>query len=202
LNVRETCLIVGIGDSTTAGTPLFVSPVEAPPSGRGDPLSQYGYWVTAGRPRWTFLNKGVNGERTDQLLRRFERDVVAPSPDIVVILAGVNDVYQGRGPGVVKANLEAIYSLADASGVKSMGATILPYNSASPAEAAAIREVNSWIGQRCREPGMLYCDTNLAARDPDDPDRLATTADGLHPDIQGYRRMGEAVAQALLEAGY
>ena len=55
--------IVALGDSTTAGTPLFKSPIEAPPDGRGDERSQFAYWLMQRQPEWRVLNRGVNGER-------------------------------------------------------------------------------------------------------------------------------------------
>ena len=88
--------IVALGDSTTAGTPGFLSPVEAPPHGRGDETSQFAYWLMRAQPEWDVLNRGVNGERSDQIAARFERDVIDAAPRAVVIIAGVNDVYQGR----------------------------------------------------------------------------------------------------------
>jgi lysophospholipase L1-like esterase len=57
--------IVALGDSTTAGTPGFRSPIEAPPDGSGNVESQYAYWLTQAHPEWEILNRGVNGERTD-----------------------------------------------------------------------------------------------------------------------------------------
>ena len=68
--------IVAIGDSTTAGTPGFKSPIEMPPEGQGDATSQFAYWLMQAHPEWTVLNRGVNGERSDQIRARFERDVV------------------------------------------------------------------------------------------------------------------------------
>jgi lysophospholipase L1-like esterase len=56
--------IVALGDSTTAGTPGFKSPIEAPPDGAGDIESQYAYWLTRAHPDWRVLNHGVNGERS------------------------------------------------------------------------------------------------------------------------------------------
>ena len=135
----ERLVIVGLGDSTTAGTPAFLSPLEAPPNGRGNPESQYGYWVTKAHPGWRFLNRGINGQRTDQMLSRFGRDVILAKPDIVVILGGVNDIYQGRGPESVRDNLQMMYERAEASGIAVVGATILPYNSAEAQETREIR---------------------------------------------------------------
>src|SRR5205814_9896246 len=88
--------IVALGDSTTAGTPGFRSPLEAPPDGAGDETSQYAYWLMRAHTDWRILNRGVNGERADQIGARFARDVVSPAPRAVVIIAGVNDIYQGR----------------------------------------------------------------------------------------------------------
>ena len=79
--------IVGLGDSTTAGTPGFMSPLEAPPMGKGDPESQYAYWMMRTHPEWTVLNRGVNGERSDEIKARFQRDVLEEKPDYVIILA-------------------------------------------------------------------------------------------------------------------
>ena len=125
-------IIVGMGDSTTAGTPGFLSPLEAPPAGRGNPESQYSYWMKRAHPRWTILNRGVKGQRSDEILSRFERDVVKANPVVVIVLAGVNDIYQGRTADSVMLNLEAMYVLAERSGIVPLAATVLPYNSLGP----------------------------------------------------------------------
>jgi lysophospholipase L1-like esterase len=194
--------IVAMGDSTTAGTPGFMSPVEAPPTGGGNPESQYCYWMMKAHPTWTVLNRGVNGQRSDQILSRFERDVVKEKPAVVVVLAGVNDIYQGRTPGSVKSNLEKMYLLAERSGIVVVAATILPYNAAGREESESIREVNAWIRTTSRPPLTLFCDTNLAVREKADPDLLASSPDGLHPDVEGYKKMGMAISATLEGAGY
>src|SRR2546421_10841772 len=94
--------IVALGDSTTAGTPGYRSPIEAAPSGAGNVESQYAHWLTQSHPDWHVLNRGVNGERSDQIRARFTRDVVDAKPAVVVIIAGVNDVYQGRSAAIVE----------------------------------------------------------------------------------------------------
>lgn len=195
-------LIVGLGDSTTAGTPGFYSPLEEPPDGVGDPESQYCYWMMKGHPQWIVLNRGVNGQRSDEILSRFARDVLAERPKVVIILAGVNDIYQGRTADSVKRNLEAMYQLAERGGIVPLAATILPYNTARVKEREAIRDVNRWVESASRAPGRLFCDTNLAVRDGDDPDFLASSRDGLHPNVAGYRSMGEALSTTLENAGY
>ena len=108
--------IVALGDSTTAGTPGFRSPLEAPPSGAGDLTSQYAWWLMQAHPGWEVLNRGVNGERTDQIRARFDRDVLDAAPSVVIIIAGVNDVYQGRAAAEVIEQLRGMYDTATAAG--------------------------------------------------------------------------------------
>src|SRR5262245_35250092 len=106
--------IVALGDSTTAGTPAFKSPIEAPPSGAGNIESQYAYWLMKTHADWDVQNRGVNGERSDQIRARVERDVLRARPAVVVVIAGVNDIYQGRSSASVERELEAIYDAARA----------------------------------------------------------------------------------------
>ena len=80
----------------------------APPAGEGDRTSQYAWWLMEDEPDWEVVNQGVNGERSDQILARFERDVIDHRPSAVVVIAGVNDVYQGREPSHVIEQLGAI----------------------------------------------------------------------------------------------
>ncbi len=195
-------LIVALGDSTTAGTPGFLSPLEAPPDGSGNPESQYCFWMMNAHPEWTVLNRGINGQRSDEVLSRFARDVAAAKPAVVIILAGVNDIYQGRPTDSVKRSLEAMYELAERGGIVPVAATVLPYNSAGRRESESIRELNRWIRATSEARRRLFCDTNLAVRDELDQDRLASSPDGLHPDVQGYRRMGVALTVVLEKAGY
>jgi lysophospholipase L1-like esterase len=189
-------LVVALGDSTTAGTPGWQSPLEAPPDGRGDEQSQYAYWIVRAHPAWRLLNRGVDGERSDQILARFERDVVHAAPGAVVIIAGVNDVYQGRPASDVIANLTRMYQRAKEAGITVVAGTILPYDTATAAQNAAMHAINDWIRAGV-DANVLVADTRAAVAAPDDPDRLAASPDGLHPSVEGYRRMGEAIGAAL-----
>lgn len=190
-------ILLAIGDSTTAGTPGFRSPVEAPPNGAGDERSQYAYWVRQRRPDWRVLNRGVNGQRSDQILKRFRSDLPQFRPDRVAILAGVNDLYQGYPPEEVQKNLEQMYRLARERGISVIACTILPYDSASAETLGRMRQVNDWIRQYSQQQGLTLCDLFRVMEDPARPGKLIRTADGLHPDVEGYRHMGEAVAECL-----
>ena len=196
--------IVALGDSTTAGTPGFLSPIEAPPDGRGDVQSQYAYWLMKTHPDWRVLNRGVNGERTDQIHARFERDVLAVKPNAVVIVAGVNDVYQGRGASAVIRELEAMYDIARAAKIPLVAGTILPFNTATPDQNDRMRAVNDWIREyaaRTESAGAVaFCDTRAAVAAPGAPDRLVSSPDNLHPSPDGYRLMAIALEPAIERA--
>jgi lysophospholipase L1-like esterase len=190
--------IVALGDSTTAGTPGFQSPLEAPPNGRGDETSQYAYWLMKAQPEWDVLNRGVNGERSDQIAARFARDVLAVSPAAVVVIAGVNDVYQGRAADYVTGHLRKMYDLAAHAGIRVVAGTIVPYNTATADQNERMRLVNTWIRQQVTtDPAVAFVDTRAAVAAPGDPDRLVDSPDGLHPSPRGYRQMAEVIGPVL-----
>ena len=190
--------IVALGDSTTAGTPAFRSPIEAPPNGAGDERSQYAYWLMQRHPEWQVLNRGVNGERTDEIADRFDRDVLAAHARLVIILAGVNDVYQGLRADVVTRHLRAMYDRAEAAGIPVIALSIIPYNSATPAQNAEMHAINAWIAaQAKRDARITFVDTRAAVAAAGNIDRLAGSPDGLHPDVEGYRKMAEAIEPAI-----
>jgi lysophospholipase L1-like esterase len=192
--------IVALGDSTTAGTPAFKSPIEAPPNGSGNVESQYAYWLMKTHADWRVLNRGVNGERSDQIRARFTRDVLDARPDVVVILAGVNDIYQGRPTESVERELEAMYDAARAAGIPVVAATIIPYNTATADQNARMHAVNAWIQAYAARHGIVVCDTRTAVAAPGTPDRLVSSPDNLHPSPDGYRLMALALEPAIKRA--
>jgi lysophospholipase L1-like esterase len=185
--------IVALGDSTTAGTPGWRSPLEAPPAGSGNQKSQYAWWLMRSHPEWDVLNRGVNGERSDEIASRFERDVLEVEPHAVVIIAGVNDVYQGREAAQVIERLGAMYGRARAAGIRVVAGTIVPFNTATPEQNARMLSINDWV----RGAGHPFADTRAAVAAPGNPDMLADSPDNLHPSLDGYRRMAEAIRPVL-----
>ena len=205
MTLAAAVLIVALGDSTTAGTPHFKSPIEAPPNGQGDAQAPFPYWLEQTHPGWTVLNRGVNGERSDQIAARFDRDVLAhrsagaPSaPQVVIIIAGVNDVYQGRSADSVTTQLRAMYDRANAAHIPVIAGSIVPYNTATPDQNARMHAINDWIrAEAARDTNITFVDTRKAAARPDNIDILSASPDGLHPDVNGYHRMAEALAPAI-----
>jgi lysophospholipase L1-like esterase len=201
MNSPEHVRIIAMGDSTTAGTPAFQSPREAPPNGSGDATSQYAYWLMKAHPSWEVINQGINGQRSDQIRARFEDDVVAPKPAVVVIIAGVNDVYQGRAAQHVKDDLAAMYTRAHAAAIRVVAGTIIPYNTATADQNARMHEINDWIRSQARaDPGVVFVDTRAAVAAPGNPDLLVSSPDGLHPDVAGYRKMADVIVPAIEQA--
>jgi lysophospholipase L1-like esterase len=190
--------ILALGDSTTAGTPGWKSPIEAPPDGEGDVTSQYAYWLMQARPDWEVLNRGVNRETSAQIRARFARDVLGNAPRAVVIIAGVNDIYAGEPASTVIEQLRWMYDRARAHGIRVVAGSIIPYNTATPDQNARMREVNDWIrGTAAEDPNIDFADTRGATAAPGDPDRLCESPDELHPSPEGYRRMAEAMVPVL-----
>ena len=193
--------IVALGDSTTAGTPGFKSPLESPPGGDGNIESQYSYWLTKKHVDWQVLNRGVNGERSDQIHARFDRDVLGAEPAAVVIIAGVNDIYQGRAADAVQRELEAMYVAARAARIQVVAGTIIPFDTATPDQNALMHAVNAWIREYSgRHDGVTFCDTRAAVSAPGQADHLVSSPDGLHPSPEGYMRMAAALEPALRDA--
>lgn len=143
--------IVALGDSTTAGTPGFSSPLESPPRAAGNPESQFAYWMMKARPEWRVLNRGINGERADAIRARFAHDVEVAKPRVVIILAGVNDAYQGRRAQATQADLAWMYQRAKALGIVPVAATILPFSRASEAQSLRIEAHSRWSSPRSRD---------------------------------------------------
>jgi lysophospholipase L1-like esterase len=192
--------IAAFGDSTTAGTPGFKSPIEAPPHGAGDVQSQFAYWLMRTHEDWRVLNRGVNRERTDQIRARLAHDIRELDPDVLVIIAGVNDIHGGLDAEAVQCELQTMYELAKTPGriIPVVAGSILPYNTASVDANAKMRTVNDWIrtyAERHRQ--VAYCDTRAAVARPGDPDRLLSSPDDLHPSPEGYRLMALALEPVI-----
>jgi lysophospholipase L1-like esterase len=119
-----------------------------------------------------------------------------------VIIAGVNDVYQGRAAASVERELEAMYAAARAAKMAVGAGSILPYNTATPDANARMHAINHWIrAYAARHAGVVtFCDTRAAVAAPGEPDRLLSSPDNLHPSPEGYKRMAAALEPAIRSA--
>jgi lysophospholipase L1-like esterase len=116
----------------------------------------------------------------------------------VIIIAGVNDIYQGRSAEAVERELEAMYDEARAAQTRIVAGTILPYNTATAEQNARMHAVNDWIRAYVeRHDDMAFSDTRAAVAAPDAADRLVSSPDDLHPSPEGYRLMALALEPAI-----
>src|SRR2546422_5744096 len=158
--------IVGLGDSTTAGTPAFRSPLEAPPDGEGDPESQYAFWMVRAHPEWTVLNRGINGETAAEIRARFERDVLAARPQYAILLAGVNDIHGGDHAEAGERDLAPMYADHLDARIVPAGATVLPYDTATTRASGDILTLNAWIESVTKVLGIPFCGKHGAGTQP------------------------------------
>ena len=182
-----------MGDSTTAGTPGFQSPGGIAARRARRRHQSYAYWLMQAHPEWLVLNKGVNGERSDQIAaipaRRDRR-----TARLVVLIAGVNDVYQGRPGAHVTSSCGGCMTGPAAAGIRVIAGTIVPYNTATPEQNAKMREINGWIRRQAEaDRRVAFVDTRAAVAAPGKPDMLSETPDQLHPSVAGYRAMADAI---------
>lgn len=154
-----------------------------------------------------FVGRGIGGQTTPQMLIRFTPDVLDLKPQVVVILAGTNDIAGNTGPSTVKMitdNLAAMAQLAKASGVKVVLSSILPvkeYPWKKDADAVGmIAQVNAWMKQYAAEQGFVYLDYFPAMADKEQGLRKEFSGDGVHPNLKGYAVMEPLVLQAVQKA--
>ena len=179
-------VVVALGDSITEGSP------EHDAQTGGDEESQWEYWAARADPRLEFRNCGRYGERTDEILSRLDECV--RGADAIVVQGGINDIAQGRAVGETARNLLAMVRRGKGLGLRVAVADVLPWNNGTSAHTDAIRELNGLIAELARDEDVPLLPFHDALADPDDPDRMKaewTHADGDHPSIAGYRRLGE-----------
>lgn len=175
-----------MGDSITEGSPEHDS------RRGGNVRSQWQHWAGLKHPDLEFRNFGIYGQRTDEIAARL--DVAVRGADVLVVQGGINDIAQGRDIETAAANLRAMVRRGRELGLRVSLANVLPWNNGGRTQAAAIRRLNDLIeriGVEEEVPILRFCET-LA--EPGNPDRMAaewTHADGDHPSIAGYRRLGE-----------
>jgi acyl-CoA thioesterase-1 len=189
--------VVAIGDSITAGAPGYdPDPVARRRFQLGDDArSQYEYWAQREHAELQIRNCGVFGERTDEIVQRL--DGCTLGADGVVIQGGINDLAQGLPAAAVAANLRGMVRSSKQLNLDVALADILPVNRADPEARPAIDQLNRLIHAIGDEEGVAVLPFYETLEDPRHPGRMMPrwTADGLHPSVAGYRRLGELAFQ-------
>ncbi len=159
-------------------------------------------------PDHDYLNRGIAGQTTGEMLQRFQADVVNLHPQAVLILAGTNDLARGVPVAAIENNYQAIATLAGAAKMKVLFASVTPvsdyHKDQNPANErtpgrppARIRELNEWLQAYCSRQGYSYIDYYSALVDGNGQLKAEWGDDGLHPNAMGYRAMAPLASAAI-----
>jgi lysophospholipase L1-like esterase len=173
----------------------------------GDSITDY--WKLAdyfpGKP---YVNRGIDGQTTPQMLVRFRQDVIDLHPKVLVVLAGTNDVAGVTGrtrDEAIEVNYASMAELARAHNIHVVFSSLLPvYDyTAEAKESFALRpaerilELNHWLQDYCAKNGFVYLDYFRALADDHGMMKRALSDDGLHPNPAGYKVMAPLAEKAI-----
>ncbi len=162
-------------------------------------------------PGKPYINRGISGQTTSQMLVRFQQDVVALHPEVVVILAGTNDIAGNTGPislEDIEANYASLEELARANGIKVVFSSVLPVHNYTPQSLdlfagrspGKILELNRWLSAYCPAHGCVYLNYFHAMVDDKGLLKRDLAEDGLHPNPAGYKLMAPLAEAAIAKA--
>ncbi len=154
-------------------------------------------------PGKPYVNRGISGETTPQMLVRFRQDVVDLHPEAVVILAGTNDIAGNTGPStpeMIEDNFKSMTEIAKANGIRVILASVTPvakypWRPEIADVPAKIAVLNAWLKDYCAQEKLTYLDYWTAMAGPDGGMKPGISKDGVHPNGAGY-----AIMQPLAEA--
>jgi lysophospholipase L1-like esterase len=186
----------------------------------GDPVSGehrvifYGDSIT---DKWTlsqyfpgrsYINRGISGQTTSQMLLRFRQDVINLDPDVVVILAGTNDIAGNTGPisiEDIEANITSMAELARAHDIALVLASVIPVNNYTPVSQrffadrppSEVLRLNEWMKAYCANTNCYYLDYFHSMVDGSGLLKRELSEDGLHPNDAGYKIMAPLAQSAI-----
>ncbi len=185
--------VVFMGDSITEGWGMKAT-ATSPARGEFFP----------GKP---YVNRGISGQTTPQMLLRFRQDVIGLKPKVMVLLAGTNDIAENTGKmtlGESENNIASMSELARANGIRTVLCSVLPasdfwwHKGLEP--AAKIRALNAWIKEYAAKNGFVYVDYYSAMVNSEGGLKAEFSPDGVHPNKAGYDLMGPLAEAGIAEA--
>ncbi|HVN56966.1 MAG TPA: SGNH/GDSL hydrolase family protein [Bacteroidales bacterium] len=165
------------------------------------------YIDTAFFRRKQYVNRGISGQTTPQMLIRFRQDVINLKPSAVVILSGINDIAGNTGPStleMIEDNLSSMTEIAAANNIKVIMCSVLPAydfpwrKGMEPADKVA--SLNKWIKDYAERKGFIYVDYYSPMADDRKGLKSAYTFDGVHPNLDGYKIMEPIIEKAIKDA--
>ena len=158
-----------------------------------------------------YINRGISGQTTEQMLVRYRQDVVDLHPAVVVILAGTNDIAGNTGPETlaqIEGNFATMAEVARASGIRVVFSSLTPENGTKPewTKYTVLRPpdeivaLNDWLKKYCKANGLVYLDYYSAMVNAEGRMKPELTMDGLHPSPAGFEVMAPLAEKAIRDA--
>ncbi len=195
-SVESHFVVVTLGDSLTAGyrfrDPYAMDP-RVPYPAQLEAMMRVRLSKSSNGTLAFVVNAGVNGDSTDGMLKRFERDVAVERPDVVVIWGGLNDLGTGRRPDYVLENLFKLYEATRALDAEPVACTLTPMRRTSN----SIRELNELIRAKCIAGGTRLADLFPQLADWEGNLKAECSDDGTHLTIYGYILVAQIVYDAI-----
>jgi len=144
------------------------------------------------------LNKGINGQTTDQIKSRFYKDVLLNHPDSVIIIAGTNDFFVNIPVNIIEQHLNEMYSLALENGITPVLCTIPPSEAFTKQDQ--VLELNNWIRNKAFQKHLSFVDLYHVLDDLSKPGTLNPeydSGDGTHPNNEGYKLMANEICKKM-----
>ena len=162
-------------------------------------------------PGKPYIDRGISGQTTPQMLIRFRRDVIELKPEVVVILAGTNDIAGNTGPMTLEAiedNLLSIAELARVHGIRVVLSSLLPVSDYEVRDGKPIvqtvrrppeqiKALNNWMKEYSAKNRLTYLDYYSAMVDEKGYLKDELSNDGLHPNVKGYEVMNPLAEAAI-----
>ena len=174
----------------------------------GDSITDF-WRLAQSFPGKPYINRGISGQTTPQMLVRMYPDVIDLKPAALIVLAGTNDIAGNTGPvtiGMIEENFEAITELAEAHGIKVILCSLTPVSdytknpqtvSRPPAD---ILKLNAWLREYSTKAHAVFADYYTATVDGQGMLREGYSGDGLHPNAKGYELMAPVAESAIQQA--
>jgi lysophospholipase L1-like esterase len=155
-----------------------------------------------------YVNRGIGGQTTPQMLVRFRPDVIDLKPVVVVVLAGTNDIAGNTGEETleqIEGDYATMAELAKVHGIRMVFASVMPVNNYNPRALSfslqrspeKILALNTWLQKYCSENGLVYLDYFSAMVDARGMLKAELTGDGLHPNAAGFAVMAPLATAAI-----
>jgi acyl-CoA thioesterase I len=158
-------------------------------------------------PGKPYVNRGISGQTTPQMLVRFRQDVIDLKPKVVVLLAGTNDIAENTGKITLReigGNIASMSELSRANGIQVVLCSVLPASEfrwhPGLEPAPKIRALNAWIKDYAAKSGYVYVDYYASMSNSGGGLKTELSPDGVHPNKAGYEIMAPLAEAGITEA--